>query len=640
MVLAETVEAMHLSSTSPTKLTELEVLTGPEKLARDLEQAWGSWSPNMTPDAHRVAFISDRDGIGQLWVQDVGVHGGTAAARKIWLSDDPVISVQWSADRAWLSCAVATDGGVRTQVWVVRPDGTDARQVAGSRDVHAELGPWARSGHRLVVTIPSAELHQPAYSYLVNPVDGERQLMAEGELIHVLDLSIEERFVILLDGKRGEQFCVVLDRMADEVMDLLPERGRGSTEMAMIRPAPPQELGPLMVYLVTDMGAARRQLVSIPIGPNGWRGPERVVASRDDAELEAVDADDEGRLLALTWNVAGISEIELLDVHTDTRRTVPDVPGMVAEGLVLSRDGSCVIVCIEGPASPRRLWHLATDSLEWHPVTELPELPDVELVTPTLQTYQGRDGLELTGWLYKSDQAQAGSAGPAMLYLHGGPEGQERPIFSPQHQAMAAGGITVFAPNIRGSSGFGRAFVHADDVHRRFDAFDDVLATADHLVDLGVADPDRIAVTGRSYGGYLTLVMLAFHPEVFAAGVDVCGMSDMFTFYRDTEPWIASAAMSKYGDPEVHADLLERISPLGRAADIVSPLLVVHGEFDTNVPIGEAHQIVEALRSRHHDVQYLELAAEGHVYRRIESRQLLNITMLRFLERTLSQRAP
>lgn len=616
-------------------ITELSTVTGTaDRLAHDLELAWGSWGANMTPDAHRVAFISDRDGIPQLWIQDVGIHGGGGEPpRKIWLSDDPVVAVQWSADRAWLSVSVATDGGVRHQVWVVRPDGRDALHVAGSRDVHAELGPWARSGHRFVVTIPSAEPHQPAHAYLVNPVDGERQLIASGELIHVLDLSVEERFVILQDGRRGEQFCVVLDRMVDETIELLPERGTGSTEKSLIRPAPPQESGPLMVYLVTDMGAARRELVSRPIGPNGWLGKERVVAVRADAELDDVDADDEGRLLALTWNVAGTTEIELMDVHTGERRIVPDLPGMVAGGLVLSRDGSCVVVCVEGPSNPRQLWHLDTATLQWHPVTAASPLPADELVTPLLLNYRAHDDLELTGWLYRPPGDLAD--GRAVIYLHGGPEGQERPSFVPQHQALVAAGITVFAPNIRGSSGFGKKFVHADDLYNRFDAFQDVLTSAEMLVRTQGIDADRIGVSGRSYGGYVTLAMLAFHPEVFAAGVDICGMSDMFTFYRDTEPWIGAAAMSKYGSPDEHEELLTKISPMRKVDDIVSPLLVVHGEHDTNVPIGEALQIVEALHEREHQVEYLELAAEGHVYRRIDSRQTLNRTMLRFLANTL-----
>ena len=113
--------------------------------------------------------------------------------------------------------------------------------------------------------------------------------------------------------------------------------------------------------------------------------------------------------------------------------------------------------------------------------------------------------------------------------------------------------------------------MHADDVHGRRDAFDDVLASRDFLLDLGIADPERIAVTGRSYGGYLTLAMLAFSPGIFAAGVDICGMSDLHTFYRDTEPWIAAAAYSKYGHPERDHALLEALSPLRAAANIDVP---------------------------------------------------------------------
>jgi dipeptidyl aminopeptidase/acylaminoacyl peptidase len=255
-------------------------------------------------------------------------------------------------------------------------------------------------------------------------------------------------------------------------------------------------------------------------------------------------------------------------------------------------------------------------------------------VVPTLEFFQGRDGLPLTGWLYRPPGRLA--PGPAMLSLHGGPEAEERPTFSPQHQAMAAAGIAVFAPNIRGSSGFGRAFVHADDLHGRRDAFDDVLACEDFLVTLGVAEPGRVAVTGRSYGGYLTLAMLAFSPGVFAAGVDICGMSDLHTFYRDTEPWIAAAAVSKYGDPERDWALLWALSPLHTVDNIDVPLLVVHGELDTNVPLGEATQVVAELRARDRPVEFLPLPGEGHEYRRVESRRLLIKTMLLFLDQALS----
>lgn len=598
------------------------------ELGRSLVAAWGSWAPTMTPDGSRVAYLSDRSGRPEVWVQDVDL-ARPAPATRIRLTDDPVLAVHWSADGAWLACAIATDGGVRQQVWVVRPDGSGARHIAGDRRSHAELGPWTRSGHRFVITVPSPEPGEPTTAFLANPVDGQLTALATGELISVLDLSVEERLVVIRDGRRGEQFCVVVDRLADADHPLLPPDHTGGTERALLRPAPHGDSSPLMAYLVTEAGLDRHELVALPLGPGGWRGPRRNLAARPDAELEALDADDAGTVLLLVWNHSGRSELELLHTGTGERTAVPELPGFVATSPVLSRDGSCVVLAVEGPERPRELWHLDCASLAWTRITEAPELPDVPLVVPTLERYRGTDGLELTGWLY--DVPGRVGPGPAMLHLHGGPESQERPAFSPQHQAVVAAGIAVFAPNIRGSSGFGREFSHADDGRGRFDAFDDVLASADHLVQRGIGDPERLAVTGRSYGGYLTLAALAFFPGVFAAGVDICGMSDLHTFYRDTEPWIGSAAFTKYGHPVSDRKLLKQLSPLRQASAITAPLLVVHGELDTNVPIGEATQIVAALRKLHRPVEYLELEGEGHEYRRADSRELLLETMVPFL---------
>jgi dipeptidyl aminopeptidase/acylaminoacyl peptidase len=594
------------------------------RLGTELVDAWGSWCPTMTPDGRRVAFISDRSGTPEVWVQEVVLQGEAPPAQRIPLSADPVVEVSWSADGRWLACTVATGGGVRTQVWVVRPDGSEARRIAGDLHEHAELGPWTRSGHRVVVTSPGSAPDKPTRAYLADPRTGRLDDLAEGELIHVLDISLEERFLIVIDGERGRQFCSVVDRLEDQHFPLLPS-GTGSTDVALVRPAPDGGSGPLYVYLASDVGLSRRQLIGLPFGPNGHRGEPRTLAFRDDAELEAVDADDSGTLLLLVWNAAGRSELELFHTATHERQPITGMPGLVATTPVLSRDGGSVILGVEGPERPRELWHLDTHSRRWTRVTAAPE-PQTRLVVPTLETFRGEDGLPITGWLYRAPGSEA-----AAVHLHGGPEAQERPTFSPQHQALAAAGVSVFAVNIRGSSGFGREFVHADDLGGRFDAFGDVRAAAQHLVASGIADARRIGVTGRSYGGYLTLASLAFSPGVFAAGVDVCGMSDLTSFYEETEPWIGAAAVTKYGHPERDRALLEAISPLRQAAAIDVPLLVVHGELDTNVPIGEAHRIVAALEQLGRPVTYLELAGEGHEYRRAASRQRLLHDLVRFL---------
>ncbi|WP_375503929.1 S9 family peptidase [uncultured Jatrophihabitans sp.] len=626
--------------------TYSEVWNRVEDLAQELVEAYGAWAPMMTSDASRVAFVSDRTGIPQLWVQDVPQPGGELPqARLIPLGTDPVLSVGWSPDDQWISCSVATGGGVRAEVWVTRPDGTDARRVAGGphrvHGGHVVLGPWAREGHGLVVTLAHDDPTIPHECIRIDPATGERTPIAHGGLISMLDLSADGRFALLRDGTRGQQFCRLVDRNVDEDYPLLPWAETGSTDVGLLRPPPAGEVTPgepkadMTVYLVTDAGRSRRELVAIGLFDGGRHTAAGTLAARPDAELEFADADAAGERVLCVWNVHGRSEVEFVDTATGARHPVPDLPGQVVSTAVLSRDASCAVLAVEGPAQPRRLWRLDCVTLAWTPVTA-PSLPARDdLVEPQLVEFDAHDGLPLSAWLYP---ARSGLGGPAMISLHGGPEAQERPVFSPQHQVLAAAGITVLAPNIRGSSGFGRSFVHADDRWGRFDAIRDVADCARILAVRDLANPKRIAVTGRSYGGYATLLALTRHAPVFAAGVAICGMSNLHTFYRDTEPWIAAAATSKYGDPIRDAALLAQISPLHAAASITVPLLVVHGELDTNVPLGEATQIVQRLRSLGRDVEYLELVGEGHEYRRAESKLVLLRTLTHFLARALSCR--
>jgi dipeptidyl aminopeptidase/acylaminoacyl peptidase len=179
-------------------------------------------------------------------------------------------------------------------------------------------------------------------------------------------------------------------------------------------------------------------------------------------------------------------------------------------------------------------------------------------------------------------------------------------------QALLARGIAVFAPNVRGSTGYGRTFEQADDLHRRFDGIQDVADCVDYLVHAGIAEPGRIGVGGRSYGGYLTLAALVTYPDLFRAGVDICGVADFETFYTYTEPWIAATAVTKYGDPDTDRALLRMLSPLHRMDALAAPLLVVHGTNDTNVPLCEADQTVAAARSRGIECHYLLFEDEGH----------------------------
>lgn len=600
-------------------------------LADELVDAWGCWAPTLTPDGSRMAYVSDRRGTPELWVEPVD---GVASPTVVPLSDDPVVTVRWSPDGQWLAASVATGGGVRSEVWVVRPDGSGRRRVAGAPG-HAVIGPWARKGHRLVVTIRGTDGRDGNRCVLVDADTGDEEELASGELVDVLDLSADERLVLLRDGTRGAQFCQLFDRRTESLHDLLPYPGTGSTELGLLRPPPSDAAAALIAYVVTDAGRSRRALVAVPLNDEGVRADAGALAHREDAELEFADADDGGTRILLVWNVEGRSEVELLDTTSGARRRYTDLPGSVVQGGVVARGGRRAVLAVESPCIPSSLWELELDSGNWRALSQS-AIGCRQLVVPTLERFESHDGLPITGWLYRPSRGD--SPGPAVVSVHGGPESQERPVFNPQHQLLAAAGICVFSPNIRGSSGFGRAFVHADDRYGRLDAIADVAVSADWLVAQGLAHPERIGVTGRSYGGYVVLMALALFPDVFVAGVDICGMSDLMTFFRDTEPWIASAAVTKYGDPRQDGTLLTNLSPLQHIGHIRAPVLVVHGALDTNVPLNEAHQLVSALGALGRDVEYLELEGEGHEYRRVSSRRRLLVAMTRFLVCSLSER--
>jgi dipeptidyl aminopeptidase/acylaminoacyl peptidase len=146
-----------------------------------------------------------------------------------------------------------------------------------------------------------------------------------------------------------------------------------------------------------------------------------------------------------------------------------------------------------------------------------------------------------------------------VVSFHGGPEGQEQPAFRSDYQALVAAGIGVFAPNVGGSSGFGKRF-NLDNGELRYDGLKDIKACVDYLVSAKIADAPRIGITGGSYGGYMTLAGMTEYPDLLAAGVNLFGMVNFFTFFEHTEPWMAAISTTEYGDPKTQADLLRALS--------------------------------------------------------------------------------
>ena len=364
-------------------------------------------------------------------------------------------------------------------------------------------------------------------------------------------------------------------------------------------------------------------------------GQIEVIAGRDDADLGSSEISEDGKTAALVWNRDGRSELSFVDLGTGKVTGGPKLPAELVSGLAFSGDGRRLAFVATGAAAPADIWVFDRPSGKMWQVTRSPHAGvDLSaLVRPELVKFRAHDGLELSGWLYRPRGAQA--AGPMVLSFHGGPEGQETPSFSADYQALVSRGISVFAPNVRGSSGFGKKFVNLDNGELRFDGIKDIQSCADFVVKSGWADAKRLGIMGGSYGGYMVTAAITEYPDLFAAAADLYGMVNFETFFAHTEPWMAAISTVEYGDPVTQADLLRRLSPIHKIDRIRTPTIVLHGANDTNVPVVEAEQVVENLKKRNVPVEYILFPDEGHGWRKTSNRIRSTVAITQWFEARL-----
>jgi dipeptidyl aminopeptidase/acylaminoacyl peptidase len=574
----------------------------------EIAGAAGAWCPALSPEGDRVAYVTDRSGIPRLEV--AAVDGRTPPA-VLSGPDQEVVSVAWSPDGVWLAYLVSPGGSICAELHVVRPDGSGRRLLTGD-DPRATVfaGHWTGPGHYVCSIAPG---DGPDADIVLVAVDtGEQRTLARGGFLSVNAVSADERFLLARRGPRGYRHIVVIDIATGVQRRVLPLDAAGGIASEDGRFGPDGRSVHLRASLPGEPGTDRAGLVVVPLSEDGVPGPGRVVLYRPDADLDGYALRADGTALAV-WTCREVTELWVHDLSDGSPLWRIALPEPVMPGWSLAADGATLVAELTGPTAPRGLWvvPLGEDAGPPSPLPSSPRRPDPDvLVAPVRHEYLALDGLPLSGWLYRPP----GVTGPnrTVVSFHGGPEGVERPAYSPVAQSLVAAGFTVFAPNVRGSGGFGRAFTTCDDGAAREGSFADVRATVEALVAAGIAEPGRIGAHGWSYGGYLTLVALTRWPELFAAGATLAGMSDLRTFFAGTEPWMAAASVTEYGDPVADRDLLAAISPMTALERLTSPVLLAHGDRDTNVPVAESVQAHQALQALGAVSDLLLLPGEGH----------------------------
>jgi dipeptidyl aminopeptidase/acylaminoacyl peptidase len=578
-------------------------------------------SPRFSPDGKEIIFITSLSGLPQLW--RMPADGGYP--RAVTADSDPVSGAAWANDGR-VAFAVSPGGGYNAQIFLASPDGLQRRLVTSGGGEDNFSGDFAEDGRYWF----RSNARDPASTdtWIVDPAGGEAELAIRFEgLGGIADLLGDQALVWRL-VTRGDNDLWLDDLVTGARTLLTPHEGTASVS---------GRFGPeaRSVYLAHDLERDHAVFARIDLDEEGRPSAPHTLAERDGIELDGFVMDRARRQALLFWNVGGRTELELVELESAARRPLPALPAELAWAADFSPDGRQVVLTVSGSTLPPDVWLLDLESGRYQRLTFSPHVGvDLDgMVRPTLREFKAHDGLALSGWLYlPRDFARPG---PVVLSFHGGPEAQERPAFRADYQALLDSGIAVFAPNIRGSSGFGKAFVNLDNQEKRFDANRDIRAAADWLVAEGIGDKDRLGIMGGSYGGYAVMVGVTEFPDTFAAGANLFGIVNFETFFAQSTPWMGAISVSEYGDPVTQRDLLRALSPIHKLDEVKAAMLVMHGANDTNVPVVEAEQVVDTLTARGLDVTYVLFPDEGHGWRKEANRVRSTVELVSFFRRHL-----
>lgn len=365
------------------------------------------------------------------------------------------------------------------------------------------------------------------------------------------------------------------------------------------------------------------------------------IASKQLTWLEQGEWDIEGLVLnkdknklAYSMNEGGISKGHLVDL-VQSKLYTWETPMGVISNLRFTPDQQKVGFVLNGPTHPSDIWEVEINTLQAKRLTYISRAPILEekLIEPEIISFPSFDQRPIPAFYYKPNHRDERS--PLVVYIHGGPESQTRAVYSPFLQFFLTQGYAVAAPNIRGSTGYGKTYTHLDDGRKRMDALKDVIYLVEWLKKTGEINPKKVAIVGGSYGGFIVLAAASHYPNMWAAGIDIVGMSSLRTFLQTTSPWRKKLREAEYGTIEKDGEYFDQIDPLNHADHIAAPLMVIHGVNDPRVSIQESEQIVRKLKNRDHPVEFIRIEEEGHTMVKLKNKISSYSMMAEFLKKHL-----
>ncbi|HXZ19021.1 MAG TPA: prolyl oligopeptidase family serine peptidase [Candidatus Acidoferrales bacterium] len=476
------------------------------------------------------------------------------------------------------------------------------------------LGPWSSSGNRIAYT-STRRTGKDTDLWVMDPADPKTDRMVtqlEGGGWIPIDWSPDDKTILLLEQiSINESYLWLVNATTGEKTEFTP--GHTSEKIAYGESRFSKD--GKGIYTVTDRDSEFHRLAYIDLAGK----KPKYLTTAISWEVERFDLSHDGTHIAFVTDEDGVDKLHALEVASGKETTVPKLPVGVISGLRWRKNALELGFNMSTAREPGDCYSLdmSTGKLTRWTTSETAvrtnAFPEAELVR-----WKSFDGKMISGFLYRPPAKFAGKR-PVLVVIHGGPEGQSQATFlGRSNYYLNELGIALIYPNVRGSTGYGKTFSLLDNGFHREDTYKDINALFDWIGTRADLDADRVAVTGGSYGGHMTLAVSTFYSGRIRCSVDVVGMSNLVTFLEHTESYRRDLRRVEYGDerdPQMR-EYLEKIAPMNHVDMIRKPMLVVAGKNDPRVPVSESEQIAGALKQQGTPVWYLMAKDEGHGFRK------------------------
>jgi dipeptidyl aminopeptidase/acylaminoacyl peptidase len=557
------------------------------------------------------------------------------ARRQLTFLHEPITEAAFSPDSARNAYVFLKDSGgnEKAQLYYQHMGDAAAKLLTDGKSLNG-APMWSNSGREVAFSSTARDGRNFDID-IVAPESGTLPRLGlagdgSGAAWSVLDWSPDDsKLLVLKEASVSEGYLYIVDLGTGQKREVEPSTAKvGIVGAKFTRDGQG-------VYLISDRESEFARLRYI----NLFTNDKTVISAHIPWDIEALAISRDGHYLAYVSNEAGAGKLNLLDLRTHQDLTPPRLqqPGVISS-LSFDATATRLVFGFAAANQPRDAYVLdiAENRLEPWTRSEPGAVDAAKFVLPRrveFPTFDRVDGKarQIPAYVY---EPTSGGPHPVLISLHGGPESQFRPGFDPWIQYVVNElGFAVIAPNVRGSSGYGRTYMALDNGVLREDAVKDVGAMLVWIALQKGFDGKHVVVAGGSYGGYLSLATLVNYSDRLRGGVDVSGIADLVSFLTNTAPYRQDQRRAEYGDERdlEMRSFLRRISPLTNADRITRPLLVVHGKNDPRVPLSEADQIVNKLRARGGEVWYLLAADEGHGYRKKQNRDAYYETFAQFL---------